>query len=139
MSNRTKKVVLDASHDSFEVGALRKSRPTHKISLGLNPLEEHEILGKTPGFYRNVLFSRFCSGYFPPKFSKNSGKNEVSTLTNFIFRSTRRIFLIFFYGSKWIFEADRTSLSEIASESTGKRYLAKPAGGKISRTLSGPQ
>ena len=50
---------------------------------------------------------------------------ETSTLTDFIFRSTQRIFLIFFYGSKWIFEADRTYLSEFALESTGKNDYRK--------------
>ena len=46
-----------------------------------------------------------------------------ATLMNFIFRSTQRIFLIFFYGSKWIFEADSNLLPEIASKLTGKSYF----------------
>ena len=68
-------------------------------------------------FRKFSIFSKFS------KFRENFKNFRNSTLTNFNFRSTQRIFLIFFYGSKWIFEADRTSLSEIASESTGKSYF----------------
>ena len=57
------------------------------------------------------------------KFSENFKNFRDSTLTNFNFRSTQRIFLIFFYRSKWIFEADRTSLPEFAAKFTGKSYF----------------
>ena len=57
MSNRSKKVVLDASHDSFEVGALRKSRSAHKISLRPNPFPKHETLEKTWNPRKIMIFA----------------------------------------------------------------------------------
>ena len=68
-------------------------------------------------FRKISKFSKFW------KFSKLFKMFGMSTLMNFNFRSTQRIVLIFFYGSKWIFEADSMSLSEIASKVTGKSYF----------------
>ena len=65
-------------------------------------------------FRKISIFSKFS------KFRKIFKNFRDSTLTNFNFRSTQRIFLIFFYRSKRIFEADRTSLPECASKFTGK-------------------
>ena len=66
-------------------------------------------------------------------------KNKFSTLMNFNFRSTRRIFLLFFFVSKWIFEADSNLLSEMTAEFTGTKYPTKTAGGQKRHNLSGPQ
>ena len=53
-------------------------------------------------------------------FSKN---NYMPTLSTYKIWSTKRIFLIFFYEPKWIFEADRMNLSEFALKLTGKSYF----------------
>ena len=53
------------------------------------------------------------------KFSKFSDLN----FDEFLFSIYSTDLFDFFYRSKWIFEADRTSLPEFASKLTGKSYF----------------
>ena len=67
---------------------------------------------KNPKIFENVIFRKLLKFLWKSKnhvfenfskfwkFSKKNKKIEISTLTNYNFRSTQRIFLIFFYGSK---------------------------------------
>ena len=87
---------------------LKKQKFDFSIFKGISIIFEKSC------FRKFSIFSKFS------KFRKIFKNFRDSTLTNFNFRSTQRIFLIFFYGSKWIFKADQTSLSEMSSESTGR-------------------
>ena len=102
---------------------VRSASKIHSISKKSKKIRWVDRKNKIRQSWVAKIFENF------PKFrkfwkkSKNFKNFRDSTLTNFNFRSSPRIFLIFLYASKWIFEADSNLLSEMTAKFTGKSYF----------------